>query len=228
MKKRINKWGGLILRALQGKASIYKAYGYKLTNKNTHEIIYNNDLSLDLNNTHSITLGIFKSILDNAIQLINTFSDNTITFTKNFLEDLAKMKTALQDIPEDKKELLLCNIYENLNPEFQELLINNILFKFISTKIKLIPSGESSIPVQDIFINLFSDNVKYIKKEEIDNYEIKLNFLKSLYKLYYIQKHQVKKLENVPSGGNRTNNYYRSIAGKTLRKSKSRRKSRKN
>jgi hypothetical protein len=171
---------------------------------------------------------LIEHALDNAIQLINTFSDNTITLTKNFLVDLDKMKTALQDIPEKDKKELLCNIYKNLNPEFKELLINNILFKFISTKIQLKPSGESLIPVHDTFINLFSDNVKYPKKEEIDNYERKLNFLKSLCNLYYIQKHQVKNLDNVPSGGNRTNNYYRSVAGKTLRKSKSRRKSRKN
>jgi hypothetical protein len=55
---------GLILRALQGKASIYKAYGYKLTNEKTHKSRYNIDLSLDLENTSSITLDIFKSILE--------------------------------------------------------------------------------------------------------------------------------------------------------------------
>lgn len=223
---------GLILRALQGKPSIYKPYGYKLTNKETHKSRYNNDLSSDLHNTSSITLGIFKSILDNAINLINTFSNklepSKKSITISMLSDLGKMRAALEVI-KDKDDELLRNIYETFNPELKVLLINQILYKFISTKIKLNHIGELLTPVEDIFVNLFEDNVRYPKKkEEIDNYEIKLNFLKSLHKLYYTQRHQVKNLDNVSRGGNRTNNYYRSFAGKTLRKSKSCRKSRKN
>ena len=190
-----SKVRGLLLRALQGKPTIYKPYGYKLTNKETHTSNYNNDLSSDLRNTSSISVGIFKSMLDNAIQLINKFSDiledSNKVINKKILLDIKKMSELLNT--KDKDDKLLITIYETFTPELKELLINHILFKFISTKIKLNPPPDGGRQYsEDTFVNLFNDNIKYPKLEEIDNYEIKLNFLKSLHKLYFIQQQNTK------------------------------------
>jgi hypothetical protein len=211
---------GLILRALEGKKTIYDRYGYSLTNKNHIQLktISNNSLR----NTSTMTVKIFRSLIEDLINIMEKKDINIDEINKSNLQtktDLQKLLVTIEKY-EELYDKTLFNLYNHMPSDDKEYLINQ-LFNIIAKSIVF-----KSDPKNRKFITLLNE----LLENNTDNV-IKLKFINSLTELYYNQQHQKKTLVNTAvnaTGGNRSTYYSRSNAKKTSRKSKSRRKSKKN
>jgi hypothetical protein len=196
---------GIILRALEGKPSIYKSYSFKLTNK-SYTTNKNNISDEQLRYTSTMSIGLFKGLLDDLITILSDPTNIATTrVVDTMLEDLIKLSRIIKSI---NKDATLYNAYTNLNPANKQFLIQQ-LFKIISTSLKY-KGNDTKLLV------IYSEN-----KEKFANYDVKLNFITALYNIYYNQQYQ-KKIITYPhrnaGRNNRTSNINRSTAKTSSRK----------